>query len=243
VPIGTQTRIGIDRDEDGWYDRDELDAGTDPADPASHPAGGGTDTDGDGIPDASDNCPTVPNPGQQDTDGDGIGDACDPCTGGAAVVSPRLTIGRLKPPTGDETLKLVGTTTVPTSPTIDPTAHGIRLLLQTPTGASLLDVTIPGGPPWSAAGNGFVYRNKLGYAGITRIVLKRDASVPGKLRFKVRGRGLSLALPPAAVPPRAVLVIDTPFATNGQCGEATFPGAAPTPHCTSVGGGKTLVCR
>jgi hypothetical protein len=37
------------------------------------------DTDGDGIPDASDNCPTIPNPGQQDGDGDGVGDACDNC--------------------------------------------------------------------------------------------------------------------------------------------------------------------
>jgi hypothetical protein len=35
------------------------------------------DQDGDGITDASDNCPTVANPGQQDSDGDGIGDACD----------------------------------------------------------------------------------------------------------------------------------------------------------------------
>jgi hypothetical protein len=37
------------------------------------------DTDGDGIPDSSDNCPTVYNPTQTDTDGDGIGDACDTC--------------------------------------------------------------------------------------------------------------------------------------------------------------------
>jgi hypothetical protein len=36
------------------------------------------DSDGDGIPDADDNCPTTPNADQVDTDGDGIGDACDP---------------------------------------------------------------------------------------------------------------------------------------------------------------------
>ncbi len=35
------------------------------------------DFDGDGIPDGTDNCPTVPNPDQADTDGDGIGDCCD----------------------------------------------------------------------------------------------------------------------------------------------------------------------
>jgi hypothetical protein len=37
------------------------------------------DTDGDGIPDAQDNCPTVVNPDQKDSDGDGVGDACDQC--------------------------------------------------------------------------------------------------------------------------------------------------------------------
>jgi hypothetical protein len=35
------------------------------------------DTDGDGIADVMDNCPTVANPDQTDSDGDGIGDACE----------------------------------------------------------------------------------------------------------------------------------------------------------------------
>ncbi len=44
------------------------------------------DADGDGIPDAQDNCPDLFNPDrpvdnfvQVDTDGDGLGDVCDPC--------------------------------------------------------------------------------------------------------------------------------------------------------------------
>ena len=35
------------------------------------------DSDGDGINDTSDNCPTTPNADQADADGDGVGDVCD----------------------------------------------------------------------------------------------------------------------------------------------------------------------
>jgi len=35
------------------------------------------DTDSDGVPDSSDNCPTDSNAGQEDLDSDGTGDACD----------------------------------------------------------------------------------------------------------------------------------------------------------------------
>lgn len=35
------------------------------------------DTDNDGIPDASDNCPAEPNPDQADTNNNGVGDVCD----------------------------------------------------------------------------------------------------------------------------------------------------------------------
>ncbi|MBN1945692.1 MAG: thrombospondin type 3 repeat-containing protein [Bradymonadales bacterium] len=37
-----------------------------------------SDRDGDGIPDARDNCPDLYNPDQSDSDHDGLGDACDP---------------------------------------------------------------------------------------------------------------------------------------------------------------------
>jgi hypothetical protein len=37
------------------------------------------DRDGDGVPNASDNCPDVANPDQADEDRDGLGDVCDPC--------------------------------------------------------------------------------------------------------------------------------------------------------------------
>ncbi|MBI4953801.1 MAG: thrombospondin type 3 repeat-containing protein [Myxococcales bacterium] len=50
-------------------------------------SGGPNDLDGDGVPDACDNCPMDPNPliwseagnHQPDADGDGVGDACDTC--------------------------------------------------------------------------------------------------------------------------------------------------------------------
>lgn len=37
-----------------------------------------SDYDSDHVPDASDNCPAVPNPDQDDTDRDSFGDGCDP---------------------------------------------------------------------------------------------------------------------------------------------------------------------
>jgi photosystem II stability/assembly factor-like uncharacterized protein len=39
-----------------------------------------TDSDGDGVMDACDNCPDDFNPGQDDLDGDQLGDLCDDCT-------------------------------------------------------------------------------------------------------------------------------------------------------------------
>ena len=42
--------------------------------------------DGDGVPDATDNCPTVFNAGQQDTNNNGVGDACESAP--TVIISP-----------------------------------------------------------------------------------------------------------------------------------------------------------
>jgi hypothetical protein len=69
-----------DRDRDGVGDAcdpcpDTPDPARPPGDCAVEPP---RDTDGDGVPDATDNC-ALPNPDQADADGDAVGDACDPC--------------------------------------------------------------------------------------------------------------------------------------------------------------------
>jgi hypothetical protein len=47
------------------------------------------DTDGDGVPDAEDNCPNLSNPDQVDTNSDSVGDACQTSGPGPVVSSGR----------------------------------------------------------------------------------------------------------------------------------------------------------
>jgi hypothetical protein len=62
----------------------------------------GPDTDGDGVPDAKDNCKDVYNPYQTDKEGNGIGDACDTLTSCKEIknlladVQPKITDGIYK---------------------------------------------------------------------------------------------------------------------------------------------------
>jgi FG-GAP-like repeat/Thrombospondin type 3 repeat len=58
------------------------------------------DADGDGVPDASDNCPSIPNPDQTDEDGNGIGAACESDDGkkGGFIIPPLIDPSNASPP-------------------------------------------------------------------------------------------------------------------------------------------------
>jgi hypothetical protein len=79
--------------------------------------------------------------------------------------------------------------------------------------AELLDYPIVSG---SRPENGGSDGRGLGTTGVWW-----PASAPGTIRFTVSGKGANLA-PPDGTPVVATLILDAPFATTGQCGEADF---------------------
>src|SRR6185503_2754920 len=60
APPGSGQRLGVDRDQDGFFDRDELDAGIDPADPSSVPPGATTSTTSTTVATTSTTTSTLP---------------------------------------------------------------------------------------------------------------------------------------------------------------------------------------
>ncbi len=216
------------------------------------------DPDGDEVCGEDDNCPDDDNGTQTDGDGDGTGDACDPCTGGANPVKTKMTIAKLSTPPGDDTFKLSGSVTVPTTPAIAPVTKGIRLLVVDATGTEIIDATLPGGAyssatrtGWTANGAGTAFKYKHtsktipAIDGITKATLKLKPSVPSLIKFSIGGKKSNYAVIPANLPLTATLVIDSPIAMTGQCGEEFFanvPSGNPE-RCALIPSGATLRCK
>jgi YVTN family beta-propeller protein len=124
VPPGSGIRIGVDRDEDGYYDRTELDAGSDPANAES-------------IPGAATSTPTATRT---------FTPTATP-TSTASVTptgTPTATPTATSPPTATATVTLTLTQTPTGTPTNTPTGTPTETETATPT-----ETQVPGAPTWT----------------------------------------------------------------------------------------------
>jgi hypothetical protein len=219
---------------------------------------GGPEECDDGAGNGADNCCSATCT-LVDDDGDGVCNAADPCTGPQAAARPKIVITRVDTPPGDDKLKMKAelTFSLPFTPALDPLANGIRVLIDD-TVANLLDLTIPGGgfadPPgagWKV--NATVPISKWTWvdntlappSNITTVVVQdKSTKVPGLVKVRVRGKNGSFGTFTANPPLRALLVLDSPTAETGQCGELTFPGPPPdVPSCGFNATGSVFKCK
>jgi hypothetical protein len=179
-----------------------------------------------------------------DADADAVCDA--DVAGPAAVVKPKLKIGKQLTPPGDDTLTFKGEMTIPLVPALDPPANGARVLVDDAAGRVVVDVAVPGGAydpvtrtGWkaNAAATVWTYKNRLGLSGVTSVKVKRVVAVPGLVKFTVKGKRGAWDTTGAALPLHGVFALGA----AGQGGLASFPG--PSPACAVVGGGHTVNCK
>ena len=138
-----------------------------------------------------------------DGDGDGLCDAVDPCTNGVAFITAQVKLGRQTTPPGDDTLAWKGQLALPFpfTPPLDPSVHGVRLVLAHAT-STVLDVAIPGGLVAGSPAVGwrnlngvrwlYVDKNPIPGGGISKILIKHRTSTPGLLDLRVKGKRGSL---------------------------------------------------
>jgi hypothetical protein len=175
------------------------------------------------------------------------------CAAGSNVVSPRLAIGNLNTPPGDDKLLFRGHLELPHpfEPPLDPMATGVAIVVENATGTRLVDVLIPGGTydpalrtGWRStrryAGWKYVNRSDSPPAGIRTVVI-RDLSPrqPGKLKFRVTGRDGAYPIAGESLPLTGLFSVDPPTAETGQCGGTAVAGAGLA--CNHLGG--RVICR
>ena len=157
-------------------------------------------------------------------------------------------------PATDDKLNFKGFfTAVPNSPTVDPVANGLRVLVSDSLGNTPIDVTIPGGAynpstkiGWKVNGSGtaWKYSNSTSPVnGLYKAQLKAYSSTPGKYKFAVKGKNGNYAVNTANLPLKGTLVIDVPYRRDRPVRRDGVPDAADEADCSLTGGGKNVKCK
>jgi cysteine-rich repeat protein len=186
-----------------------------------------------------------------DSDGDGLPDACDPCMGGVSLDGPRIRLATYHQRAGNDVFKASAELALAPVllPSLDPVAHGLRVLIGNPFASSLLDFTLPPGgydpatrTGWSASRSLTSWRFKTADPSLaaTRARIDESKRVPGLVSVKLSGKRRSFAdqLPPE--PLRFTVVLDPPVAAGGLCGDVDI-GLVGGASCTF--GKNVLDCR
>ena len=200
APPGSGTRMGLDRDEDGFFDSDEVDAGSDPADPSSIPGGGPTPTN---------TVTPTPTPAPM---------TCNPSPQSGCRAAGKSVL-LIKGAAGKEKIVwkwLKGVQTVDPSALGDPTAStNYALCLY---GFPVSQLEAPAGGKWSASGTGFSYSDStLSPDGVRKVLLKAGEAGNGKAIVKAKGSNIPLPFLPIATPLTVQLLN-----SDGECWEAVY---------------------
>jgi hypothetical protein len=167
--------------------------------------------------------------------------ACDlPCPDPAPATDAKIVVKGLGAPSGDESLTVKGTATLPDASALDPVSFGLRTIIRSATGVLVGHVLVPPGAFDSGTGAGWIaassgtrwrYRNPAGPAGTT--IAKVIRVGVADVKFVVRGKRGAHLRSDGKLPLSAQIVFDD----RGQCTETAVAG------CTSSASGDVVRCR
>ena len=221
VSPGTGIRIGVDRDEDGLRDHDEIDLGLDPAGPWSVIPTCTTGTiEGLAKPQVRASRLLFP-PGEQKI------------TVRGEWVLPLPVSPALDPAVYGFNLRVIG-------------ADAATLLMRSVPPGLRAD---NGEPGWKVnkKGDRWDFKDKDGVlaGGITRVtIIDKSKTFPGLVKVRAKGKGLAMQVAESQIPVELVLVPGGgQQSASAQCATRTFnPPAGEKPRCRLRSNGNTLSC-
>lgn len=210
--------------------------------------------------DAAETCdgstPVCPADIAPDSDGDGIADVCDLCPSGTPADKPRLRLATYDGVPNNDALRAAGQfalSSAAVAAVLDPVAQGLEVVIGAPGTPGELDVVVPPGAfdpgsrqGWKVAGSGrtWKFRGADPALPVVRASVRLSLEEPPRVVVKARGKRRNFATLLPELPLAFRIILAPPGATSPACGETVFAGlGAQPPRCELRSNGAVLVCR